>query len=61
MRVKWIECVGRIIEFGQRLRFVDFFQFLKQRVIFVNNEFGEDFNCSLLKDKEKSKGRDGWN
>lgn len=27
----------------------------------MNNEFGEDFNCSLLKDKEKSKGRDGWN
>ena len=31
MRVKWTECAGRIIESGQGPRFVDFFQFLKQR------------------------------
>ena len=35
MRVKWTECAGRIIEFGQRPRFVDFHQFLKQRAILV--------------------------
>ena len=61
IRVKWTECAGRIIESGQRPRFVDFLQFLKQRARLVNNEFGEDLNCSPSKDKEKSKGRDGWN
>ena len=61
MRVKWTECAGRIIESGQRPRFVDFLQFLKQRATLVNNEFGEDLNCSPSKDKEKSKGRDGRN
>ena len=61
MRVKWTECAGRIIESGQRPRFVDFLQFLKQRDTLVNNEFGEDLNCSPSKDKEKSKGRDGRN
>ena len=29
-RVKWTECAGSIIESGQRPRFVDFLQFLKQ-------------------------------
>jgi len=33
MRVKWTECAVRIIESGQRPRFVDFLQFLKQRAI----------------------------
>ena len=61
MRVKWTECAGRIIESGQRPRFVDFLQFLKQRATLVNNEFGEDLNCSPSKDKEKGKGRDGRN
>ena len=61
MRVKWTECAGRIIESGQRPRFVDFLQFLKQRATLVNNEFGEDLNCSPSKDNEKSKGRDGRN
>ena len=61
MRVKWTECAGRIIESGQRPRFVDFLQFLKQRATLMNNEFGEDLNCSSSKDKEKSKGRDGRN
>ena len=61
MRVKWTECAGRIIESGQRPRFVDFLQFLKQRATLVNNEFGEDLNCSPSKDKERSKGRDGRN
>ena len=61
MRVKWTECAGRIIESGQRPRFVDFLQFLKQRAILVNNEFGEDLKCSPSKDKEKSEGRGGRN
>ncbi|PFX13941.1 hypothetical protein AWC38_SpisGene21942 [Stylophora pistillata] len=61
MRVKWTECAGRIIESGQRLRFMDFLQFLKQRATLVNNEFGEDLNCSPSRDKEKGKGRDGRN
>ena len=61
MRVKWTECAVRIIESGQRPRFVDFLQFLKQRAILFDNEFGEDLNCSPSKDKEKSKGRDGQN
>ena len=59
MRVKWTECAGRIIESGQRPRFVDFLQFFKQRAALVNNEFGEDLICSPPKDKGKSKGRDG--
>ena len=61
MKVKWTECAGRIIESGQRPRFVDFLQFLKHRATLVNNEFGEGLNCSPSKDKEKSKGRDGRN
>ena len=61
MRVKWTECAGRIIESGQRPRFADFLQFLKQRAILVNNEFGEDLNSSPSRDKEKIKGRDGQN
>ena len=61
MRVKWTECAGRIIESGQRPRFADFLQFLKQRAILVNNEFGEDLNSSPSRDKEKIKGRDGRN
>ena len=61
MSVKWTECAGRIIESGQRPRFADFLQFLKQRATLVNNEFGEDLNCSPSKDKEKSKGRHGRN
>ena len=61
MRVKWTECAGTIIESGQRPRFADFLQFLKQRAILVNNEFGEDLNSSPSRDKEKIKGRDGRN
>ena len=61
MMVKWTECAGRIIESGQRPRFVDFLQFLKQKATLVNSEFGEGFNCSPPKDIEKSKGRDGRN
>ena len=61
MRVKWTECAGRIIESGQRPRFVDVLQFFKQRATLVNNEFGEDLICSPPKDKGKSKGRDGLN
>ena len=61
MRVKWTECAGRIIESGQRPKFVDFLQFLKQRATLLNNEFGEDLNYSQSKDKEKSKGRDDRN
>ena len=61
IRVKWTECAGRIIESGQRPRFVDFLKFLKQRATLVNNEFEEDLNCSPSKDKEKGKGRDGRN
>ena len=48
-------CGLKIIESGQGPRFVDFLQFLKQRATLVNNEFGEDLNCSPSKDKEKSK------
>ena len=40
-------CGLKIIESGQGPRFVDFLQFLKQRATLVNNEFGEDLNCSL--------------
>ncbi|PFX25076.1 hypothetical protein AWC38_SpisGene10297 [Stylophora pistillata] len=61
MRVKWTECAGRIIKSGQRPRFLDFLQFFKQRATLVNNEFGEDLNCSPSRDKEKGKGRDGRN
>ncbi|XP_022803018.1 uncharacterized protein LOC111340435 [Stylophora pistillata] len=61
MRVKWTECAGRIIESGERPRFVDFLQFLKQRATLVNNEFGEDLNFSPSRDKEKGKGTDGRN
>ena len=58
MRIKWTECPGRIIESGQRPRFVDFlFQFLKQRTTLVNNEFGEDLNCSSIKGQRKKQGQ----
>ncbi|PFX13875.1 hypothetical protein AWC38_SpisGene22013 [Stylophora pistillata] len=61
MRVKWTECAGRMIESGQRPRFGDFLQFLRQRASLMNNEFGEALNCSPSRDKEKGKGRDGRN
>ena len=62
MRVKWTERVGKIVESGQRPRFVDFPQFLKQRATpRLNNEFGKDFSCSPSNEKVKSKDRDGRN
>ena len=57
MRIKWTECAGRIIESGQQPRFVDFLQFLKLRAMLVNNEFGEDFNCSPSRNKKKAKAK----
>lgn len=60
MRIKWTKCAGRIIETGNRPRFVDFLQFVKGRAKLVNNEFGEDLNSSLSKEREKGKGKDGY-
>lgn len=54
MRVKWVECVGRIIEVGERLKFEDFLKFVKVWVKFVNNEFGEDFVVSFLREKKRN-------
>lgn len=54
MRVKWVECAGRIIEVGERLKFEDFLKFVKVRVKFVNNEFGEDFVVSFLREKKRN-------
>lgn len=59
MRGKWVECVGRIIEFGWWLKFIDFLKFVKDRVKFVNNEFGEDFVLSFLREKKRVNERGG--
>ena len=58
MRVKWTECVGRIISFGAKPKFADFLKHLKDRAALVNNEFGEDLNAAPSKEWENVNRRD---
>lgn len=54
MRGKWAKRAGRIIEAGERPKFIDFLKFVNDRARLVNNEFGEDLVSSSSRKKKRN-------
>lgn len=59
MRGKWAERAGRMIEAGERPKFIDFLKFVKDRARLVNNEVGEDLVLSSSREKKRNDKKGG--